>query len=42
MVQSMVQGCAVVNMMIGAEDGPRVGCCEHGEWCGVWSKGGLL
>jgi len=31
-----------VNIVSGAEDDPRVGCCEHIEWCRVWSKGGLL
>jgi len=42
MVQSMVQGWAIVNMLSGAECGSRVGCCEHSEGCRVWSKGGLL
>ena len=37
----MVQGWAMVNMVGGIEYGPRVGCGEHGEWCRVWSKGGL-
>jgi hypothetical protein len=41
-VQSMVQGSAFVNMVQGAEYGPSVGYCEHGEWCRVWSKGGHL
>ena len=30
------------NMVSGAEYGPMVGYGEHGEWCRVWSKGGLL
>jgi hypothetical protein len=42
MVQSMVLGWAFVNMVQGAEYGPRVGYSEHGEWCRAWSKGGML
>ena len=38
----MVHGWAIVNMVSDAEDDPRVGYGEHGEWCRVWSKGGLL
>ena len=31
-----------MNMVSGAEYGPRVGCGEHGEWCRVWSMDGRL
>ena len=41
-VQSVVRGWAILNMVSGAEDVPRVDCCEHGEWCSVLSKSGLL
>jgi hypothetical protein len=41
LVQRIVQGWAMVNMVNGVEYGPRVGYGEHGEWCRVWSKGGL-
>ena len=42
MVQRMIQGWAVVNMVNGAEYGLRVGCCEHSEGCRGRSKSGLL
>jgi len=38
----VVQGWAIVNVVSGADYGPKVGYCERGEWCRVWSKGGLL
>jgi len=38
----MVQGWDIVSVVSGAEDGPRVGCCEHSEGCRVWLKDGML
>ena len=31
----------MVNVISGAEYGSMVGYGEHGEWCRVWSNGGL-
>jgi hypothetical protein len=41
-MQNMVQGWAFVNMMSGAEYGPKMGTCYCGARCRVLSKGGHL